>query len=81
MQLTKTQKRHGKHGMAGLEKLIPTQRETVPYPERRDGMVAGGELPTKRDESAQRLKTPTGSVKPACSLQELQGSQTGNCWV
>lgn len=81
MQLTKTQKRHGKHGMADLEKLIPTQRETVPYPERRDGMVAGAELPTKGDESAQRLKTPTGSVKPACSLQELQGSQTGNCWV
>lgn len=49
-------------------------------------MVAGemktfGELTTKGDESAQRLKTPTDSVKPACALQELQGSQTGNCWV
>lgn len=26
---------------AGLENPIPTQRETVQYPERRDGMVAG----------------------------------------
>lgn len=41
MQLTKTQKRHGKHGMAGLENLIPTQRETVQSPERRDGMQLG----------------------------------------
>lgn len=41
MQLTKTQKRHGKHGMAGLQTLIHIQREIVQYPERRDGMVAG----------------------------------------
>lgn len=80
MQLTQTQKSHGKHGMAGLENLIPTQRETVQYPEKR-WYGSWGELPTKGDESAWRLKTPTDSVKPARTLQELQGSQTGNCWV
>lgn len=31
-----------------------------------------GELTTEGDESAQRLKTPTGSVEPARTLLQLQ---------
>lgn len=40
-----------------------------------------GRINYQGGESAQRLKTPTASVKPAHTLHELQGSQTGNRWV
>lgn len=32
---------------SGPENLVPTHRETVPYPEERDGMVAGEREPPK----------------------------------
>lgn len=41
MQLTETQKDMESMGRAGLETLFTKQRETVQYPERRDGMVTG----------------------------------------
>lgn len=72
MQLTKTQKRHGKHGMGrSWGSHLHTKRNcAVSRKKRCYGSL--GELATTGDESAQRLKTPTGSVKPACTLQELQ---------
>ena len=66
---------------ADLESLIPTQRENCAVSREKSWYSSWGELTTKGDESAQRLKTSTGSVKPARTLQELQGSQTGNRWV
>lgn len=71
---------------SSFENRTLTQRKVAKHPERRENMLVGemktfGELTAKGDESAPHLKTPTDSVKPAFTLQELQGSQTGNCWV
>lgn len=81
MQLAPSQKRCRMHGMG-------SSREPHPHPERscaasrqKRRYSSWGELTIEGDESAQRLKTPTGSVRPARTLQELQGSQTGNHWV
>lgn len=69
------------HGVGRSWESYPHTKRNCAVSREKRWYGSWGELATKGDESAQRLKTPTGSVKPARSLQELQGSQTGNCWV
>lgn len=79
--LPKTQKRHRMRGVGRSWEFSPHTKTNCAVSREKSCMVAVGALASKGDESAQRLKTPTGSVKPARSLQELHGTQTGNCWV
>lgn len=76
------QKGRGEHGMSRSgEPHSHTKRNCAVSTTKRWNGSRGELLTTKGGESAQRLKTPTASVKPARTLQELQGSQTGNRWV